>query len=112
MSGAGRMVRLALEAPERAEDGAGGFRVTWQRLGWLWGEMAAGSARERGAQFGPVSVVRWRIAVRAAAVGDPRRPVAGQRFWLGERVFNIEAVAERDPAGRWLDCFATEETGA
>ena len=52
------MVRLALEAPERIGDGAGGYRLDWRRL------------------------------------------------------FRIEAVAERDAAGRWLDCFATEETGA
>lgn len=112
MSGPGAMVRLALEAPLRVDDGAGGYRVTWRRLGWLWGAMDAGTGRERGAQVGPESVVRWRIAVRGAVAGDPRRPVAGQRFRLGARLFRIAAVAERDRAGRWLDCFATEENGA
>lgn len=106
------MVRLTLESPLRVDDGAGGYRVTWRRLGWLWGAMRAGTGRERGAQVGPESLVRWRIAVRGAAAGDLRRPVAGQRFRLGARLFRIEAVAERDPAGRWLNCFATEETGA
>lgn len=112
MKGPGRMVRLALEAPERRDDGAGGYRVHWQQLGWLWGGMKAGSGREQGAQVGPESVVRWRIVVRGAVAGDPRRPVAGQRFRLGARLFGIEAVAERDPTGRWLVCFATEEAGA
>lgn len=105
-------VRLALEAPERIGDGAGGYRVSWRRLGWLWAAMDAGSGRRRGAQVGPESVVRWRITLRGAPVGDPRRPLAGQRLRQGARLFRIEAVAERDTAGRWLECFATEETGA
>lgn len=105
-------VRLALEVPERIDDGAGGYRVSWRRLGWLWAAMDAGAGRRRGAQVGPESVVRWRITMRGAPAGDPRRPLAGQRLRLGARLFRIEAVAERDATGRWLDCFATEETGA
>lgn len=111
MKGPENMVRLALETPVRRDDGAGGYRVNWQRLGWLWGEMLTGTGREMGALAGPKSVVRWRIIVRGAVAGDPRRPLAGQRFRLGPRVFGIEAVAERDRTGRWLVCFATEETG-
>jgi head-tail adaptor len=47
--------------------------------------------------------------VRGAPVGVPSRPEAGQRFREGSRVYRIEAVAEKDPQGRYLTCFATEE---
>ena len=32
-----------------------------------------------------------------------------QRLRHGNRLFQIEAVAERDPEGRYLTCFAYEE---
>lgn len=102
-------VQLVLEAAERQGDGMGGHQVLWRELGTLWAEMDAGSGRERHAEVGPQSVVRWRITVRGVPIGDPRRPAAGQRLRLGDRLFRIEAVAERDPAGRWLTCFAREE---
>lgn len=102
-------VRLALETPDRQADGMGGHRVVWRRLGVLWAEMVAGTGRERSGEVGPESLVFWRITVRGAAMGDPQRPAAGQRLRLGSRLFRIEAVAERDPAGRWLCCFAREE---
>lgn len=113
MGGSPRLnVRLALEAPERQGDGLGGYQVVWTRLGWLWAEMKAGSGRERFAEVGPESVVGWRITVRAAPMGDPRRPSPGQRLRMNQRLFRLEAVAERDAAGRWLTCFAREEDQA
>lgn len=102
-------VRLILEVPKREGDGLGGFRLGWQQQGVLWAEMVSGSGRERGAEVGAESVVTWRITVRGARAGDPRRPAPGQRLRMGGRVFRIEAVAERDPAGKWLTCHAREE---
>lgn len=105
-------VRLALEVPEREGDGIGGYRVVWRRLGFLWAEMDAGSGRQRFAEVGAESVVPWRITVRGAPAGDPRRPLPGQRMRMQARLFRIEAVAERDPEGLWLTCFAREEDQA
>jgi head-tail adaptor len=34
------------------------------------------------------------------------------RFREGDRAFPIQAVSERDPAGRFLTCFAIEEVAA
>ena len=53
-----------------------------------------------------------RITVRAAAVGDARRPKPGQRFREGGRLFRILAVSERDTGGRYLACMAREEVPA
>lgn len=103
-------VRLDLEGSVRQQDGLGGYRTVWQRIGTLFAELKAATGQERGAEVGPESVVSWRITVRAARAGDPRRPAAGQRLRMGTRLFVIEAVAERDPSGRWLTCFAREET--
>ncbi|AUH34160.1 head-tail adaptor protein [Paracoccus tegillarcae] len=105
-------VPLVLESPVRQSDGMGGHRLAWQTVGKIWAEMRAGSGRERSGQAGAQSVVRWRIVTRAAVSGDPRRPGPEQRLRLGERVFRIEAVAESDPDGRYLTCFAREEDQA
>lgn len=102
-------LRLALEHPDREGDGIGGYRITWRRLGFLWAEVRAGSGRETQGEVGAQSVVTWRITLRGAPDGDPRRPRPGQRFRLERRLFLIEAVAESDASGRWLTCFAREE---
>lgn len=107
-------VPLTLESPVRAADGMGGFRLAWQDVGQIWAEMRSGAGGERFAEVGAQSVVTWRITARAAPAGDPRRPRPEQRLRLGEgpqaRRFKIEAVAERDPEGRWLVCVAKEES--
>lgn len=105
-------VRLELEGSARQGDGMGGYRTVWQRIGTVWAEMKVATGRERGAEVGPRSVVSWRITLRGARAGDPRRPAAGQRLRMGQRLFVIEAVAERDAGGRWLTCFAREEDHA
>ncbi|MFC0340084.1 head-tail adaptor protein [Paracoccus niistensis] len=109
MSAPRATVPLVLERPERVADGMGGYRMEWRSLGILYAQMRAGSGAERQGEVGAESVVPWRITVRAARAGDPRRPGAGQRFRMGGRVFRIEAVAEADGAGLWLDCRAREE---
>ena len=101
--------RLALETSDRIADGLGGYETRWRQLGWLWAQMEARSGREQGTGAGMISVVQWRITLRAAPVGDARRPRPGQRLRQGTRLFQIEAVAESDPSGRYVDCFAREE---
>lgn len=101
--------RLALEAQARQPDGMGGYQMAWAELGVLWAEMKPGTGRESYGEVGPESRLAWRITVRGAPAGDPRRPVPGQRFRQGARVFRIEAVAERDAFGLWLTCFCREE---
>lgn len=109
MAGPEMRTRLALELPQRIADGLGGYSTEWRQLGWLYAGMKARSGREHGNGVGMISVVQWRITVRATPVGDMRRPRPGQRLRLGPRLFLIEAVAESDPSGRYLDCLAREE---
>lgn len=103
---------LLLEAPVRVEDGIGGHAVVWTPLGQVWGALKASAGRESRGEVGAVSVVTWAVTLRGAPAGDPRRPKAGQRLRHGPRVFRIEAVAEADPTGRFLTCFAKEEGAA
>ena len=103
-------VPLVLESAQRVDDGMGGYRLEWRPLGILYAQMRAGSGAERQGEVGAESVVPWRITVRGARGRDPRRPRPEQRFRMGERVFRIEAVAEADKAGLWLDCLAREES--
>ena len=90
-------------------DGAGGFTESWAPLGLLWGEVRSGGGRHGGDDLTAVSEVPYRITVRGAPGNAPSRPKPGQRFRLGRRVFQIEAVAESGPDGRYLTCFTREE---
>lgn len=113
MSGAPYLTRpLVLEGRVQTPDGAGGFTLAWQALGTLWAEVTPGAGREVTGQEVTLSAVPYRITVRAAPQGAPSRPVPGQRFREGARVFAIVAVTEAGGAGRYLTCFAREEVPA
>tara|TARA_R110002033_G_scaffold168756_1_gene208760 strand:- start:532 stop:870 length:339 start_codon:yes stop_codon:yes gene_type:complete len=101
--------QLALETPVRVSDGAGGYAQSWTVLGVLWAQVLPRTGREAAAGPAAVSKVSYRIIVRGAPEGHPERPAAEQRFRDGGRVFRITAVAEHDPEGRYLTCFADEE---
>lgn len=96
----------------RIADGAGGFTSAWQPLGILWAHIKAGTGREAAAFAATVSRVPCKITVRAAPYGTPSRPVAGQRFRDGARLFHINAVAEKDTQAQYLICFAEEEVAS
>ena len=101
--------RLVLEAPERSSDGSGGFVEGWAALGTVWAEVTARTGRETAQSGAPVSRMSYNIVVRGAPFGAQRRPQPQQRFRDGQRLFLIQAVAERDPEGRYLTCFVDEE---
>ncbi|MDJ0821461.1 MAG: head-tail adaptor protein [Paracoccaceae bacterium] len=109
MAGVNLNRRLVLEAPQRVADSAGGFAETWQALGTLWAEVTPGRGREASGAAGAVSVLRFRVTVRGAPLGHSNRPVPGQRFRMGVRLFRIEAVTEREPDGKYLICDVEEE---
>ena len=109
MGGVNLSRRLVLEALQRAPDNAGGFFETWQPLGTLWAEVKPGRGRETRGAAASVSVLRFRVTVRGAPTGHSNRPVPGQRFRMGTRLFRIEAVTEREPDGKYLICDVEEE---
>lgn len=100
---------VTLETKVQVPDGAGGFQAGWVALGQLWAEMRAGPGRLASGPAVEVSRTSYRFVVRAAPVGDPQRPVAGQRFVQGTRIWRIEAVTELGSDGRYLTCHTTEE---
>ncbi len=101
--------QLVLEAAQRSPDGAGGFTAQWIALGMHWAQIMPGTGREIGENGQPLSRQPLRIVVRAAPIANDRRPLAGQRFRQGTRIFAIAAVTELDADGRYLICRATEE---
>ncbi|MBW6505578.1 MAG: head-tail adaptor protein [Rhodobacteraceae bacterium] len=103
---------LVLEEAVRLADGAGGHTLDWVALGTLWAEVKPGAGRERAGEFVTLATVPYRITVRAAAQGSPRRPRPEQRLRDGDRVFRIAAVSEADATGHYLTCFAHEEVVA
>ncbi|GGH26054.1 head-tail adaptor [Cribrihabitans marinus] len=105
--------RLVLEAPTRVPDGAGGYVESWAPLGTVWTHVSVrGSGGERAEAGMPVSRTRFRIVLRGAPVGSSMRPAPDQRLTGDGRIYVIRAVAEHDPAGRYLTCFADEEVAA
>jgi head-tail adaptor len=102
--------KLTLESPQRLADGSGGYAVVWQNLGTIWADVISRSGRETRLVDQPVSETSFKIVVRAAPFGDPARPVPDQRFRDGPRIFLIRAIAETDVNGRFLTCYATQET--
>lgn len=101
--------RLVLEQKTQVPDGAGGFTTHWAALGTLWAELRPGTGRVVAGEEVTLATVSCRITLRGAPHGAPSRPVPGQRFREGARVFAILAVTERDSAGQFLTCFAREE---
>ncbi len=104
--------RLALEQADRASDGAGGFAQVWTVLGELWANVDVRTGRIRDAAGVAVSVVRYRIVVRAAPDGSDMRPRTEQRFRDDARIYVIDAVAPHDEAGHYLECWARVEAVA
>lgn len=104
--------KLVLEASQKIADGAGGFTEIWVALGTVWADVAARTGRERAEGGAPVSTMSYKITVRGAPVGSAARPQPDQRFRDGGRTLLIQAVAERDPQGRYLTCFADEEVAS
>jgi head-tail adaptor len=104
--------KLVLEGPQQVPDDAGGYVTVWQALGTHWAQILNGLGRERLENGLPRSTVPLRVIVRASRIGSTARPVAGQRFRDETRIFQITAVTERDPEGRYLMCIAEEEVAA
>ncbi len=101
---------LSLEEREESADGAGGVRVDWRTLGTLWAEVRSFSGRESGALGVATSKLALKITCRAMPHGSEMRPKPQQRFREGARIYRITAVAEAEPMGRYLLCYAVEET--
>ena len=100
---------LTLERSVSTSDGAGGFATVWEAVGTLWAEITPGTGRESGGEEITLSSVPYRITVRGAPAGSPRRPMPGHRLTQSGRVFDVLAVTERDASGHYLTCFACEE---
>ncbi|MBV0912944.1 head-tail adaptor protein [Anianabacter salinae] len=103
---------MVLEDRVQLPDGAGGFSEGWQALGTVWVGVRPGAGRGGDVAGLAVGQVTHRLTCRAAPVGAPSRPRAGQRLREGARVFRILAVAEADGHQRYLVCTAREEVAA
>ncbi len=104
--------QLTLQERQGSPDGAGGRSESWVTLGTLWAGVQSRSGRETQGFGGAVSLGTFRITVRGAPVGASNRPIPGQRFVMGARIFEILAVTEIEPGGMYLDCDAREEVAA
>jgi head-tail adaptor len=100
--------RLTLERLAAAPDGGGGGSPLWTAAGLHWAELTVEAAT--GAEAEGVETSRVRLAARlwAAPHGTAARPVAGDRFREGARLYRVLAVTE-DRDARFLICRVEEE---
>lgn len=100
--------RLVLEERRNLPDQSGGFTVVWQDLGTIWASVSPQMGREDFVAGQVYARVKYKIIVRAAPFGAPSRPCPDQRFREGDRIFNILAVADAGPDGRYLEIYSEE----
>ena len=98
--------RLILAAPIRTPDGAGGFEVEWEERGALWVDMRMRSGSFRQTEFGRTPRATFRMETHHVPVGEPMRPVPGDRLLDGERIFEVDAID--DSPRRTMQILATE----
>ena len=101
--------KLALQDPVRTPDGAGGWNISWVTLGTVWAEIRPTRGREFTLATLDVSRMPVAVTLRAAPVGDSRRPRADQRFAEDDRIYRILAVRDLGPDAHYLECLAEEE---
>ncbi|MEI8144255.1 MAG: phage head closure protein [Alphaproteobacteria bacterium] len=97
--------RLVVEAPVEMPDGAGGVTRSYQAIATVWAEIEAVDGAERRLEDRLVQRNTFRITLRALA-----GLTAAHRFRKGDRIFDIHAIKELPPAGRYLQCEAEETT--
>ncbi|QIE41644.1 head-tail adaptor protein [Rhodobacteraceae bacterium SC52] len=100
---------VTLEEQVVEPDGAGGNVSVWRAKGAHYACLEPLTGRELLDGAAGVSRVPFRVTVAGAPYGAPSRPHPKDRFRHGTRIFDIIAVSEADPAGRFVECRAIEE---
>jgi SPP1 family predicted phage head-tail adaptor len=97
-------LRLTLEAPAEADDGAGGVTRTWNAISDVWAGLTPLAMDEKNITDRETPLLKYRIALR-------RRDDLSEanRFRLGSRILIVRAVRDPDERGEFLECLAEEE---
>lgn len=96
--------RLMIEAPDDEADGAGGFVRVWNPLGQVWAAIEPLSASAAVVADRRIGALTHRVLLRLR-----RDLTLNHRFRLGERIFTIRALRDREEDGRFLECLVAEE---
>lgn len=97
-------LRLVLEKPVAAPDGAGGRTLGWNAVGIVAAELIPVRPEERGVGDGIADLTLHKVVIRHRGDVEP-----GDRFRLGQRTFLILGVTDPEEDGRYLVCLAEEE---
>jgi SPP1 family predicted phage head-tail adaptor len=100
-------LRLTLERATATPDGAGGSKLSWSAVATVPADVTPIGADERAIGEGLADVTRHRIVIRKRSDVS-----AGDRFTLGDRLFNIRGLADPQEDGRYLVCLCEEKGGA
>lgn len=102
--------RLVLENRQKTPDGAGGWVQSWVPLGTIWAKIETSTGRREAREHADQSVNKVKITTRNAPMDSDARVKPGQRLVEGSNVFLVDAVAETEPHGLYLTCWARKET--
>jgi SPP1 family predicted phage head-tail adaptor len=94
--------RLVLEAPDEADDGAGGVTRSYASVATVWAQLTPVSAHADIAAGSLGAIVTHRIVIRAG-----REVTTFHRFRDGDRVFRIVAVRDSGDR-RFIEIAAAE----
>ena len=95
--------RLQFEVLVETPDGQGGFAASWQKQFDVWAAI-----RPLGASADEAADTRRPTTLHDVIVRRRDGIVAGARFRLGDRLFDIEGAYDPDETGRYLTCRCRE----
>ena len=96
--------RLTLETPDDGPDGAGGFVRVWNPLGQVWAAIEPLSANAAVIADQRVGALTHRVTLRHRS-----DLTLNHRFRLGDRLFTLRVMRDREEDGRFLECLVAEE---
>lgn len=97
--------RVSIERLSEETNAVGGVSRTWRSIARRWAGIEPLSGRERLNADQTNATVSHRIMLRAGGLSITPK----DRIRLGDRVFGIEAVMDRDERGAVLELMATED---
>lgn len=97
--------QVILQTMSRSSDGGGGASLTWADTETIWADINALSGEERYAAQKDTPVLSHEIIIRYRTI-NPQ-----QRIKFGSRLFDIEAVKNKDERNAMLTLECVEQVG-
>ncbi|MDD3371564.1 MAG: phage head closure protein [Alphaproteobacteria bacterium] len=101
--------RIAVQAEQRTDDGAGGYALAWTTLATVWANVEPLRGNENYTHGRLEGRVTHRITLRWR---DDLPVTTDMRLLMDSRVFNVRAVLNEGERNRWTVILAEEGVAA